>query len=110
MAKTDVELLTSVTELWGSVQLENRNDQSLVTDEEWNQWKAVDNSVSAKLLSIVDGFFGTLSEADRSYLMGIEQQVASVKRLTWDELLIRRLEDEAAEELKEELRSKFTHE
>lgn len=81
--------LSKLTIKWGEIQAENESEKALVTSSEWATWLAFNEravKLLEKFIDEYDTFNGRLSDESARQLEWLQQQIASAKHMSKEEL------------------------
>lgn len=93
------ELLEATARFWGVVQQENADHRSLVTEEQWDQWREFDRKQSKLLAALVKG---PATPANERRLEEFVRQINGSRRASAQELREKRDERERKKREEEE--------
>lgn len=85
---SDEMMLKDVTNVWASVQKENRSHKDYVTDQEWTNWVSYNDSVVEKLNNIFNDYEydKSLKEFNKKYILTLFETVGRAERKDAQEL------------------------
>lgn len=85
---SDEMMLKDVTNVWASVQKENRSHKDYVTDQEWTNWVSYNDSVVEKLNNIFNDYEydKSLNEFNKKYILTLFETVGRAERKDAQEL------------------------